>query len=70
MKTQKLKLIRLYKGSYVYRLYAIFSDEGYFYYYQVDKDVILDLRDLKELGYKGNFDKIPIFYKTYDVKGE
>lgn len=64
---QKLKLINLYKGSYKYRLYAIFSDEGYFHYYQVDKDVILDLRDLKELGYRGNIDKIPVFYKIYEL---
>lgn len=65
---QKLKLINLYKGSYKYRLYAIFSDEGYFYYYQVDKDIILHLDDLKELGYSGHFDKIPVFYKTYTVE--
>lgn len=65
---QRLKLINLYKGSYKYRLYAVFSNEGYFYFYQIDKDVILDLNDLKEIGYRGNFDKIPVFYKTVDIE--
>ena len=67
MSEQKLRLINLWKGSYKYRLYAIFSEEGYFRYYQIDKDVVLDLRDLPELGYKGKFEKIPVFYKNISI---
>lgn len=64
---QKLKLIKIKKKDIEYRLYAIFSDEGYFHYYQVGKDVLLDLGDLSELGYSGRFEKIPVFYKTYSM---
>ena len=64
---QKLRLIHLYKENHKYRLYAIFSEEGYFRYYQIAQDVVLDLRDLLDLGYTGRFEKIPVFYKNTSI---
>ena len=64
---QKLKLINLWKGSNKYRLYAYFSDTGYFSHYKIDNDIFLCLGDLKRLGYKGDFEKIPQFYTTIGI---